>query len=433
MKIQFNKILAILIGLFFSGLAWSPSLIRLSQLTGDQTFEELVIQASCSKDLFSLGWYVGDSSEGLGIFSPSLSGYFLNSASCSISRTAGINHVQAALTLGISVTFILAYISCQINGFLPISSSIGAFLITTAPCAFSRIGHIWLTALWPVLPGLTACYILWKIMIQKVSLEDNSIHIDKDLSGGNTFFKPVKYGLILSVLCLPMQEYYVFFTLLILATCFIIFLILASTLRRSLKEVVPDAIRGLQFGLGFGVVILITFSPKIAMLFSVGVPIDWSTPRYASEQFVYGLLPLTWLVPSPFINHVTDTLQSQGIRTASESYFWSAGSSIIPVSWAMGIRCLGSISLCNSRETKQYVNSGKAKIFYSLLLFIVTFVGLLGMTMGGVGTLFAAYITPVFRSLNRFTVFVYGASLLLILSYFDAWIRNHKYADGKAK
>jgi hypothetical protein len=40
--------------------------------------------------------------------------------------------------------------------------------------------------------------------------------------------------------------------------------------------------------------------------------------------------------------------------------------------------------------------------------------------MGGLGTLFAAVVTPVLRSLNRYTVFVYGASLLVLASVLDA-------------
>jgi hypothetical protein len=58
--------------------------------------------------------------------------------------------------------------------------------------------------------------------------------------------------------------------------------------------------------------------------------------------------------------------------------------------------------------------------FYALLLALVTAVGLLWMTMGGVGTVFAVVVSPVLRSLNRYTVFVYGASVLLLAAMLDA-------------
>ena len=60
----------------------------------------------------------------------------------------------------------------------------------------------------------------------------------------------------------------------------------------------------------------------------------------------------------------------------------------------------------------------------ALLLGLVTFLGLVGMTMGGLGTLFAVFVSPVLRSLNRYTVFVYGASVLLLASLLDASLRR---------
>ena len=53
----------------------------------------------------------------------------------------------------------------------------------------------------------------------------------------------------------------------------------------------------------------------------------------------------------------------------------------------------------------------------------ITAIGLLCMTMGGLGTLFAVYVSPVLRSLNRFTVFVYGASVLYLVAELDLWLR----------
>jgi len=46
------------------------------------------------------------------------------------------------------------------------------------------------------------------------------------------------------------------------------------------------------------------------------------------------------------------------------------------------------------------------------------------MTMGGLGTLFAVFVSPVLRSLNRFTVFVYGASVLYLMADFDLWLQR---------
>ncbi|MFM7313381.1 MAG: hypothetical protein ACKO0M_09475, partial [Cyanobium sp.] len=69
--------------------------------------------------------------------------------------------------------------------------------------------------------------------------------------------------------------------------------------------------------------------------------------------------------------------------------------------------------------------------FLALLLLLCTALGLLVMTMGGLGTLFAAFVSPVLRSLNRFTVFVYGASVLLLVSECELWLRHRQPGDRR--
>jgi hypothetical protein len=66
--------------------------------------------------------------------------------------------------------------------------------------------------------------------------------------------------------------------------------------------------------------------------------------------------------------------------------------------------------------------------FFASLLALVSVLGLLWMTMGGLGTIFAVVVSPVLRSLNRFTVFVYGASLLLLVSVLDAQLQARALA-----
>ena len=59
-----------------------------------------------------------------------------------------------------------------------------------------------------------------------------------------------------------------------------------------------------------------------------------------------------------------------------------------------------------------------------MLLLLVSAIGLLCMTMGGLGTLFAVLVSPVLRSLNRFSVFVYGAAVLYMAAEFDIWLQR---------
>ena len=48
------------------------------------------------------------------------------------------------------------------------------------------------------------------------------------------------------------------------------------------------------------------------------------------------------------------------------------------------------------------------------------------MTMGGAGTLFALYVSPTLRSLNRFTAYVYGAAVVYLLSEYELWVKHYE-------
>ena len=60
-----------------------------------------------------------------------------------------------------------------------------------------------------------------------------------------------------------------------------------------------------------------------------------------------------------------------------------------------------------------------------LLLTLTTFLGLFWMTMGGAGTLMAI-LNPTLRSLNRFTAFEYGASVLMLMALLDRVISRRQ-------
>jgi hypothetical protein len=109
-----------------------------------------------------------------------------------------------------------------------------------------------------------------------------------------------------------------------------------------------------------------------------------------------------------------------GVPTGTESYWRSSGSLLIPIAWLVGLWQLAR------RRSGDEPPDGQSRAipFFALLLGLVTFLGLFWMSMGGMGTLFAVFVSPVLRSLNRYTVFVYGASVLLLASLLDASLRR---------
>jgi hypothetical protein len=227
-------------------------------------------------------------------------------------------------------------------------------------------------------------------------------------------------GALASALCVPAQEYYIFFVFLLLGASFLLLLFLASTRTSQLDVLAAIAGRGLIFLLGALAVVLMAYMPKLYVFTGGGgggvspPPEVWATSRGAGDQFLYGLLPFTWLIPSPWVPMVSRALTDSGIPPTTESFFWSTGSFLIPIAW---MTALWQMMLPASRRPPREVR------FFACLLALVSVVGLLWMTMGGLGTIFAAVISPVLRSLNRYTVFVYGASLLLMASVLDAHLQ----------
>ena len=88
---------------------------------------------------------------------------------------------------------------------------------------------------------------------------------------------------------------------------------------------------------------------------------------------------------------------------------------MIPVAWLVAIRRL-----------VQPTQGDQDRRFMAVLVLFVSALALLCMTIGGLGTLFAALVTPVLRSLNRFTVFVYGAAVLYMVAEFDVWMQQRE-------
>lgn len=388
-------------------VAWIPTVLSLGSTSADQVAENFGLATACQADRFQLGW--------LGEVAPpgaSLSWTALVPMravpwlSCQLALHSPLNPAQAFLLLGVLLSFGLALLACRRAGFRQDTSLVVAFVIATAPCSFSRIGHLYLSMLWPIIPGLLACHGLWRAM--------QAQRLGWPVLGA---------GLLAGLLCYPAQDYYIVFLILQILACFGLLLFLATTRTIELACLGRIAGSGGLFVLGFVAVMVWAESPNLlaaAVGSAAGPPGSWVMPRSPNEQFLYGLLPFTWLVAPPWIEAVNQAFVQSGVATGSESYWRSSGSLLIPIAWLVGLWQLAR------RHYRSEPPDGQptAIPFFALLLALVTFLGLFGMTMGGMGTLFAVVVSPVLRSLNRYTVFVYGASVLLLASLLDASLRR---------
>lgn len=405
-------------------LAWIPSALELRQPGDDQVWQAMGLEASCRPGAFQLGW-IGDgvASGGGTLFVGSQVTSHLAGLACQMAGVTGLNGLQSELVLGLGLTFALSALACRLAGFRATTSLLAAFLITTAPCAFSRITHLSLATLWAVIPGLLACRGLWRAM-----------------TGARAAWMLPAAGALAALLCLPAQEYYVAFTLLLLGCSYGVLLLLAATRCLRLQILGRVALRGMAYGAGFLVILLLLYSSKLQVVAGAsGPPAAWSTPRLPIEQFRYGLLPFTWVIPPLWMPALRQTLEEAGIATGRENFFASSGSFLIPIAWVMAFWTLASARRPDALPAPPPATAAPplrpglwppAALqpsdlrFYALLLLLTSVVGLLGMTMGGLGTLFAVLVSPVLRSLNRFTAFTYGASVLMVVAVIDRWLTS---------
>jgi phosphoglycerol transferase len=386
-------------------VAWIPTLLSLGSTSFDQVAESFGIATACQPGRFLLGW--------LGDVAPppaaSLSWIDLVPAravpwlSCQLSLHSPLSPAQSFLLLGLSLTFVLALVACRRARFRLDTSLVVAFVITTAPSSFSRIGHLSLSMLWPIIPGLLACHGLWRAMqVRRIG------------------WPVLGAGALAGLLCYPAQDYYIVFLILQILACFGLLLFLATTRTIELACLGRIAGAGALFVVGFVAVMVWAESPNLLGVAAAGPPGSWVMPRSPNMQFLYGLLPFTWLIPPPWIEAVNQAFVQSGVATGTESYWRSSGSLLIPIAWLVGLWQLAR------RHYRSEPPDGQptAIPFFALLLALVTFLGLFWMTMGGMGTLFAVVVSPVLRSLNRYTVFVFGASVLLLASLLDASLRR---------
>ena len=123
-------------------VAWIPQFLGLRAISADQVWENFAIAAACQNGRFQLGWVGGpDTLASMGSFTGSIPAKLVSWLSCQLARHLDLYPAQALLVVGLVLTFSLTLVACRQIQFRWDTSLVVAFLITTAPCSFSRVGQ----------------------------------------------------------------------------------------------------------------------------------------------------------------------------------------------------------------------------------------------------------------------------------------------------
>ena len=421
----FNKRLSMLLRpsiiYLASIIAWLPHIINPRDY-GDQLAETISHKIICNPGIIHTGWPINSTDIGasLGSFSPTITGYIVIKLSCLSSNMTGITTIAAYTLIGIGITSFLTYYCARLIGLSETVSSIIGFGMCTAPCAFSRYGHIQLAQMWCIMPCIVTCICL----IARGKSSQNRLIENK-----------FKYwtGLALGIASFTAQEYYAVFSVMMVALCYVIGALiekrgsdqLSCNRNVTQKDKVPVKIilqklrnvfiskKYMSIALGYiGVMILVLYSKYLW-----GIP-EWSgaaTARSPYEQFLYGFWPINFITSPLYNEQLVRTLGANRLPVTETPFNSSSG---IVVIFAV---ILFVLDIVFKRDSQRGVNNNVEVLKTSTIIVfgVASFIALVFCVAGGMGTLFAVYISPQLRALNRITPYFYSAALCYFAIYIE--------------
>jgi len=397
--------------LSFCLMVWREGFTILSSSSGDLAAEHYFIDRTCQANNYWPGWPINPNNNGaaLGNFAPNIALYAIFFSSCKLSLITRANSLQTFLATGITMTLSLGYIACRAADLSKFTSLFSAISVTTAPCAISRLGHLSLSQLWPVLPTISCCLII--VNGHKIARHP------KQWIGA---LKGYGLGCLLGTLAFPGQDYYIIFGSALVASC--------ATWKCSCPKKSSDGdpleetgsnwatLISLAISTGFISINLLVLTSKI-LLWTIPSWASEATRRLPSEQFSYGFWPLA-LGQSPIYNSfLSQRLEESGI-ILNESPFASSGSLLIIIAAIIAISRLRRQALPKSASRPK--KSGDLLSAASVVFLISLAIALLCTSAGSFGTLFAVFISPQLRALNRFLPYLYAPAVVVVA----LWLEN---------
>jgi hypothetical protein len=392
--------------LAFAVITWLPKLLDPAS-TGDQLFEITAQQMLCHGEPIT-GWPVNDNSIGtaMGTFAPTLPSHLVTRGSCWLAGLLHINGYQAFILTGIILTVGITLAASLTSGVGLKASLIISYGLATAPSSFSRLEHIQLSQLWPIMPCIATCSVL-------LAREEHPCE------KGDLLYVSGLSGLMMGLVSLTAQEYYAVFSIVCIATCYCIGAIKASasTPERADQEIADTETkrkqtetqtqwRHSQIAAGYILAMTLSLGSK-QVLWNIPNWAHEATQRQPVDQFIYGFWPLN-IITSPLYNsHLRDLFGKAQLPVTETPLNSSSG---IAVMIAL------AITLCTWVKAKRSIGKRLSREYaliqaYGAVLVTTIIIACTAATPGGIGTLFAVIASPQLRALNRITPYIYCAAL----------------------
>ena len=386
-------------------ITWLPRLLD-TLSTGDQITENYFLQIVCNAGPIT-GWPINDESIGttLGSFAPTLPSFLVARTSCVLAHLLPLSDYQAWLVIGISLTVVITITSSLASGLGLRASLFVGYGLATAPCSFSRIGHLQLSQLWPIMPCIATCAIL---------LARNNYPSRQP----SPLYSSSLFGLLMGIISFTAQEYYAVFSGICIVTCYLIGSARAARDRgspRSCPEISQHDVRNGQKRWHFAklaggyLLSMFLFLASKQLLWRIPQSALEATRRLASEQFMYGFWPLN-IVTSPLINwKLSPKFLALNLPVTETPFGSSSGILVIA---ALVITLIVWIKPASNGRQIRGKNEALILGFGGVLLSVIS-IACIVATPGGLGTIFAAFVSPQLRALNRITPYFYCASLVV--------------------
>lgn len=404
----------VLLVLMLAMLTWLPNLLSTAsnKLTGDMLFEQTAQKILCGAGPMT-GWPINNGSIGetLGSFSPSLPAYLVARTACTIGDTMHISGLQAFLIVGITLTVLITFVSSRAVGLGLNPSLLISYGLATAPCSFSRIGHLQLSQLWPIMPCIAICALL----------------LARDrypVKPGRNFQSTGLFGLAMGIFSFTAQEYYAVFSILCTATCYTSGWAIATKeanrpaqskhTQATQSEAIETRYYYAKIAAGYAIAMILYLATK-QLLWNIPEWAHEATSRPSIEQFWYNFWPSN-IVTSPLLNDVLQKIFVANDLPANETPFGSSSGILVIIGLALSPFCWIKATRSSSGDLTK---SDALILAFGGVLVSTIAIACLVATAGGLGTLFAVFISPQLRALNRITPYFYCAALVVCAIRFD--------------
>lgn len=387
--------------LMLAWATWAPTFLN-TKTGGDQILEAYFQRMICSPEQIT-GWPIndGDTATALGAFVPSLPAFLATKSACAIAAMAPFSATSAFLVVGIFLTVFTTSLAARSAGLHWPTALLIGYGMATAPCSFSRFGHLQLSQLWPIMPCIVTCAILLGRSTYPAA-EKGSLH------------QYGSFGILMGALSFAAQDYYAVFSCVCIFTCYIVGMCRQIKVDRfAVQADAPDRAspdrrwRYRFIASGYIAVMIFTLASK-RLYWSIP---SWSlgaTNRWPIEQHIYGFWPLNVLT-SPIINPALKSAFAwANIPTVTP--FGSSSGIVVLISFGILLACWTSTKPLHA----QRLPSNSAYIFsYGGVLLTTLLLSAFVAAPGGLGMLFNVFVSPQLRAMNRITPYFYCAALTI--------------------